>query len=273
MEGSYSTKEKSCFNVAVKSAYENIDSILRNYAYRNPFPTELRAILEFIWKFEKEGSKSFIFTLNQDLFFERLYYGPRPSIPGIENNSKWFKSTFRDTLTILDDYCQLPDENELIRIKPHILSDENFFIIKLHGSYNWLSFKGPQQMVIGRGKTELIQKEPLLKYYFEIFKKALFQPQRSLLIIGYSFRDDHINRIIGEAVKDHGLEIYVVLPKSPSDFKDDLIEIPKSFNDYIWQGLSGYYSYKLNDIFRIDGQMTLASKDLYENFFRTITLS
>ena len=56
-------------------------------------------------------------------------------------------------------------------------------------------------MVIGRGKVGQIHNAPLLKYYFELFRNVLFQPERRLFVIGYGFGDKHINKIIAEAVK------------------------------------------------------------------------
>ena len=271
MEGSYTDDEKEAINDAVKSAYEYIDTILIDIIKDHQYPNEPININtnNLISKFSETKSycytdinhvtthvypktsiKSFIFTLNQDLFFERLYnnhYDAKLSIPGIEINPEWFKTTFNRPLE-LSDYYQLPNEEELNLIKPEILSDENFFLIKLHGSYKWTSFDGTQKMVIGRGKIDQIQEEPLLKYYFDIFKKVLSHNQTRLLIIGYGFGDDHINRIISESVRDNGLKIYIISPVSPKEFRGELFE-KKDFGKDIWQGISGYFQYSLNEIF------------------------
>ena len=147
------------------------------------------------------------------------------------------------------------------------MSDGNFFIIKLHGSHNWKSFDGSTKMVIGRGKTEQIQKEPLLNYYFEIFKEVLFQDSRRLLIIGYGFGDDHINGIIAEAVRAYGLKIFVISPSSPEKFRNELIK-EKKFGEDIWQGISGYFPYKLTDIFPENSSIkTQESINLFNTFF------
>jgi hypothetical protein len=289
MEGSsYKKDEKEAINDAVKFAYENIDTILREYGGGVPRPAELTDVLRFIDCFNdnriksfigtnnvkyfiqtETGNKSFIFTLNQDLFFERLCSNCELSIPGIKNNSEWFASRFRSPLSP-SDYCNLPKKDELNHIKPDILSDGNFFLIKLHGSCNWISFDGTQKMVIGRGKKEQIQKEPLLTYYSEVFKKALSQYQRRLLIIGYSFGDEHINHIIAEAVREYELKIYIVSPDLPDDFKKELVE-KKKFGKDIWQGVSGYFPYSLIEIFPEDsGKKTQASKDLFKTFFEQL---
>lgn len=264
----FSDDERGAIKDAVKFAYEYIDSILIDIIKDHPYPTELENVTDFIYRFGKTNNKSFIFTLNQDLFFERLYpnsHYAKLSIPGIDNNSEWFKNTFNRPLTP-SDYCRLPNEEELNRIKPNILSDGNFFLIKLHGSYNWTSFDGSDAMVIGRGKTKQIQKEPLLKYYFEIFENVLSQNQRRLLIIGYGFGDNHINHIISNAVKDYGLRIYVIRPDKPEDFKKELGEKP-GLDITIWKGLSGYFQYSLKEIFSEDTRKNKAIKQHFYDVF------
>lgn len=284
-ENSYADDEKEAFNDAVKSAYEYIDTNLIDIIKGHPRPNELFNVEELISWFSETGSyinhiksyvypetniKSFIFTLNQDLFFERLHdnhHEAKLSIPGIKNNSEWFKTTFNRPLN-LSDYYQLPNEEELNRIKPDILSNENFFLIKLHGSYNWISFDSTQKMgiVIGRGKIEHIQKEPLLNYYFEIFKDVLFKKSRRLLIIGYGFGDDHINDIIAEAVRVHGLKIFVISPSSPDEFNKLIKE--KNVDEVILHGIAGYFQNKLTDIFPENPSIkTQASRNLFNTFF------
>jgi hypothetical protein len=264
--------EKEAIKEATKLAYDNIDKIIIEYAERHSqlrgfynvddfircFPPHDQEIKDpndgkIYHRLPDENNKSFIFTLNQDLFFERVYPNlgyPKLFIPGIKNNSEWFTfpTTFNNPLTP-SDYCRLPNEDELTN--KNILLDGNYFLIKLHGSYNWTSFDGSDIMVIGRGKKEQIQKEPLLKRYSEIFKKALSQSQHRLLIIGYGFGDDHINRIISDAVKYHLLKIYILSPETPEKLKNKLYgrskELKKQSYDRfedpinIWKGISGYF--------------------------------
>lgn len=284
MEGlDYTEDEKEAINDAVKSAYDYIDTILREYGGGNPYPPQLSNVTHFITLFNepsrssigpenvtkslqpKTSNKSFIFTLNQDLFFERLYDSAELSIPGIKKNPEWFGTYFRKELDE-PDYCQPPNEEELNLVKQDSLSDGYFFLIKLHGSSNWKSYDGTQKMVIGSGKTEQIQKEPLLRWYFEIFKKVLSQNQRRLLIIGYGFGDDHINRIISDAVRDYDLRIYIISPDSPENFKTELFKKTK-LGRYIWQGISGYFQHSLMDIFPESAETTQAGRNLTELFF------
>jgi len=198
--------------------------------------------------------RSFIFTLNQDSFFENCYNksctemsSPEVYIPGIKGEQDEFK------------LVKLPTESELYG--KNILSDKKFLLLKLHGSYNWVCHNNNNNnnnraMVIGRGKKEQIQKEPLLKRYFEIFKEVLSQKERRLLIIGYSFSDDHINSVISEALKNNGLKIYILSPESIEKLRERLFNNDESQNDKsqttpkerenlstIYYGISGYFPY------------------------------
>lgn len=255
MEGSYTDNEKEAINDAVKSAYGYIDTIIAHFVKSHQHLPEVHNVIELIHRFGEQSNKSFIFTLNQDLFFERLYFniaGAKLSIPGFKNDPMWFTTKFNEPLN-QSHCCRLPDKNKLNDNESDFLSDGDFFLLKLHGSYNWISFDGTQKMVIGRGKTSQIEKEPLLNYQFEVFKEVISQDQRRLLIIGYGFGDDHINRIISESVRDNGLKIYIISPVSPKELKRILEK--KDFGKDIWKGISGYFPYSLNEIF---------SEDIYE---------
>jgi hypothetical protein len=98
-------------------------------------------------------------------------------------------------------------------------------------------------MVIGKDKADQISREPLLAWYMNIFKQVLSQKDRRLLVIGYGFRDKHINEIISKAVKNHGLKLYVISPEGPRKFVKEVKGHPSGKE--ILKGLSGYFPYKL----------------------------
>jgi hypothetical protein len=127
------------------------------------------------------------------------------------------------------DYFQVPVE-EQIEIAKQKHEDKkpspNLFYIKLHGSTNWQTKVGNRKvMVIGGNKIEQIISQPLLNWYFEIFKQVLSCPDRRLLIIGYGFGDDHINKVISNAVQKHGLQVYVVSRDQPKQLRKFGIKI------------------------------------------------
>jgi hypothetical protein len=129
-----------------------------------------------------------------------------------------------------------------------------FQYIKLHGSWNWRTSDGKRAMVIGRGKESRIMQEPLLSWYLETFESVLSKGGRKLLVIGYGFRDPHINEVIARCVDKHDLELYILSPLSPETFKHHLLHAFGSSNDTVslsevfWRGLGGYFQGDLRDV-------------------------
>jgi len=82
---------------------------------------------------------------------------------------------------------------------------------------------------------------------------------RKLFIIGYGFRDRHINEIIADSVKKYGLKLYVISPTNPKEF---LEKVDKSCGSSIIDGLSGYLPYTLLQVLAkttFNGQMIIDS--------------
>jgi hypothetical protein len=264
MEGNYSEEEKEAMSDAVSSAYYRLDEIVREYNYNEFSVVNLYQVQNLIDRFSKTSGPSFIFTLNQDLFLERQYYnGTRLHLPGIQQNSVWFTPNFKQRIE-KSQYIRLPSDEELEEIKELELRIKKFFYVKLHGSYAWIGSQGANLMVIGRGKEAKIQNEPLLKWYFDIFENVLYQPSRELLIIGYGFRDDHINEILSKAIRDYSLKIYIVSPVMPEEFRRNLRHI--SGAGATWAGLSGYFPFTLAQMYNRSG-LTEAGRSLNEHFF------
>jgi hypothetical protein len=253
---------------ATKFSYDHIDEILLNKMLDYSFRDWSNCINRLLLNFGNTEKISFIFTLNQDLFIERFYNNPpnrdppnryhnaRLYIPGIDKSPIWFMgeedTPFKETPTYEEvklfytlkdeEYYTLPNKDEFDSKKCSLLKEGSYFLIKLHGSYNWKDSDGSSAMVIGRGKTKQINNEPLLQYYFELFDEVLSQDNRRLLVIGYGFGDEHINSVISNAVKEHGLSIYILSPESPKQFKERLYKGCNSTEKIIiWNGISGYF--------------------------------
>lgn len=213
----------------------------------------------FISRFVRRSEtniRAFFFTLNQDLWVERFYTHGDPllKIPGLECRH-WFNGQLRAVLTP-EMRVLLPDETSVERIEKSFWdkSSERFAYIKLHGSYGWIGRDGQEVMVIGNTKTDVIRKEPLLRWYLSLFKEVLQQPERYLLVIGYGFRDQHINDVIADAINSRGLRMFVVSPELPTDFRSKLLredgENCVSRGRELWQGLSGYFRASVGDLYR-----------------------
>jgi hypothetical protein len=84
---------------------------------------------------------------------------------------------------------------------------------KLHGSSNWQSDSGEPLLIMGNAKTGAIQRFSVLRNYHEHFAARLNEGNAKLMIIGYSFQDEHINAVIDQASRERGLGTYLVDPR------------------------------------------------------------
>ncbi|NQU17955.1 MAG: SIR2 family protein [Candidatus Saganbacteria bacterium] len=246
-------EEKDTIKSAIEDAYKFQEEIIlpvncKNGGILNPF-------FDFI-----QNNINIFFTLNQDLFIEQ-YSKHRLDRRAI---------SFLGAPTAYGDHqhvstpVKLPTEEEVLKKQEEYLrllsKDRTFAYIKLHGSNNWLDSKGDGDPVIGIGvknKIDPLIKEPLIRWYFEIFRQSLENSNR-LLIIGYSFLDEHINKYIYNAMVEHGLKVCVVDTLSPRDFgkkmqrirnpnkgivrsKKGMSKDNKTYRQYIWGNLAGYF--------------------------------
>ncbi|KAA0075883.1 SIR2 family protein [Tardiphaga sp. P9-11] len=144
-----------------------------------------------------------IFTLNQDTLLEAHYLGD--AIGGK------FTSCYRPGYEAHDEGVSI---GGLIRPlfrpaqPPYSLVPNLQPYFKLHGSSDLIQER-LITMIMGTGKSDAIQKTPLLKWSMEQFEQQLLTPFTRLMVIGYSFLDDHINKIILAAAKT-GLQIYII---------------------------------------------------------------
>ncbi len=152
------------------------------------------------------GSALHIFTLNYDLCVENALGKNGVSIElGFNETRQWEASRF--------------DNNQN--------ADTRIYLYKLHGSIDWIreDEKGhvltkcdsPQdspELIFGT-TAKLSSVDPYLFYVHEFRKYSLREPVRLIVTIGYSFSDDHINRLISQAVMRN--EFAKVLTVSPVD--------------------------------------------------------
>jgi hypothetical protein len=146
-----------------------------------------RSILEFLPRFDA------IFTLNQDLLLEFHYNAGHRAI-------RWLGSYYPG----IEPAVATPlNAGEVVRVERKVGEIKDVDpgrqpIYKLHGSVEWVDGSG-SLFVVGGGKEAYIQSKPLLKQYSEIFMEYLCRPKARLMIIGYGFADEHINRLLVDA--------------------------------------------------------------------------
>jgi hypothetical protein len=175
------------------------------------------------WEFQQDQSRlvrtflarfNALFTLNQDLLLEQRYLNDNVSLsPG----RKWNGYQLPGTRPMPNQewvYGEAPAARLTIPDGAVTVHDRMQPIFKLHGSSNWREQAGGSLLVMGGNKARAIRAHPLLNAYMEHFEAALHSPGARLMVIGYGFRDDHINEVIGNAVA-RGLRFYLVDPTGP----------------------------------------------------------
>lgn len=275
----FDDREREIFQKIVSDSYADMDDTLRNGSVGGfaEYGIFWHWIATLVHKFDgTQGTPGAIFTLNQDLAMERMKtFAPPLGITAVKYREHW-DSHFAGQID-LKKPITLPTDTELQEFfEKHLSSCGVPYYIKLHGSQGWLSSDSKNQLVLGTNKYEDIQKEPLLKWYFQLFEKALYRKEVKLFVIGYSFNDAHVNSCILKAVQEYALKIYVISPEDPERLKwrlegrlpgDPQAAFSQSDNIKIWEAISGYFPYKLKDIFpRGD-----VPSHIYKNIERLLT--
>ena len=267
--GDYTDVEKASINKAIYHAYRVLDDICSEWTFRNdaPNPVNIYGVNKFIERFSGVKNEiGFFFTLNQDLFIERHFNTLNAAFihPGVHKIPGVHKTTIGLPIE-RNDFINLPTLDELKNNSVNQLSKNAIHYIKLHGSFGWISSKGINSYVIGKYKEKQVADEPLLSWYFDLLTNALSKPDRKLFLIGYGFRDRHINEVIANSVKSYGLKLYIISPSNQSGFITDLRSI--EYGKIILQGLAGYFPYTLLEIFPSDQSASHAWREILESYF------
>lgn len=243
-------QEKKDLSSAIRSAFREMDDNIRT---NKPAPPS-HACCQFISRIVQDKSPSFIFTLNQDMFFERFHSSERITVfPGLPNHLRRFRDADQDSR---DFRLQLPNVEELEPEKAELFRKgfAEIAYVKLHGSQGWVSHDKSDVLVIGTQKASIIENEPLLTWYLSLFEEVINRPETRLLTVGYGFGDKHINERIVTAMRG-GLRLYVISPELPQEFKNHF-KAPlhgnfaqKPFGDELWDGLVQYWPATLTDFY------------------------
>src|ERR1700730_9424060 len=199
----YRDEDQAAMNSAIREAFERMDA--EHVAQLPSQKIDDRAIREFLGRFYSVDHRvGYIFSLNQDALVELLAglwadLLPGFSLPGIRLLPPLpMPAAGRPRFA----YPATPDMSE-------IGLEGNLNYIKLHASFLWHPEDGSPGMVLGGGKEIKIGRSPLLTWYYQLFNQVLCSGDVRLLVIGYSFKDEHINRIIWTAAQSFGARIFI----------------------------------------------------------------
>lgn len=147
-----------------------------------------------------------IFTLNQDLLMEKGYTPTDPRWNGLLLPG----TAPLDPKKIQHDDMRVPDDPANFKLKSNF---QPYF--KLHGSSAFRSGidRDDALLIMGGDKLASIDSHTLLTWYREQFVRHLAIPNTRLLIIGYSFSDQHINELLRDAATAGiGLQMFIIDP-------------------------------------------------------------
>jgi hypothetical protein len=206
------------FTAAIAGIFNGMNN---QFAYTTfEFQNEVRYMVRsFLERFDA------IFTLNQDGLLEHQYFngfvGGRwdsAQLPGVVavGPPPHIRGTREERVAPLR---PAQDYRLMARSQPYF---------KLHGSANWVvDEQSGRLLILGGQKAQAIALHPLLVRYQQEFSDRIMQPNSRLMVIGYGFRDEHINEIICNAVKV-GLQLFIVDPNGVDVFDnfDRAAQIP-----------------------------------------------
>jgi hypothetical protein len=263
----HQTFDKSCqqaMDEAVRSAFRLQDAN-NCHALTGPIPSSWTRFTESVVRLlvgkdqHAPDLTSFYFTLNQDILFERGFSPPiadPPNTPGVPSKDGFWRMP-RSGAGRPEPYNDQKHRVQIPRVAtPAFDLRERLNYVKLHGSFNWDDGEDAM-LVLGGGKEESIARFPLLQSYLDLFRQVLMTGNIRLLVIGYSFNDEHVNQIIADAVRSSGLKLLVIDPRPANQLRDHLLLADMGG---IWSGLVDFISRPPGELFATDWGMSLSGE-------------
>lgn len=188
---------------AVMSVFEDMQA---DISRRHNHAINMHRVQKFLSRFARHDAPTgFLFTLNQDFWFESNYYsfyrGSRPQTPGVSHGNVFFTP---NAFVHTDGFIRQVNFKAGDRLRLDGCNN----VVKLHGSANWRDTNSQQMMIVGGNKLDRIHGEQLLLDYYELFEEVLCLGDVRMMVIGYGWRDHHINEVITKAVAHHGLTVW-----------------------------------------------------------------
>jgi hypothetical protein len=193
----------SKLEAALREMFEAMNRAFQSTKFN--FRDEVRSTVTFfLQRFD------IIFTLNQDCLLEIHYFND-----GLfsEARGRWKGFVVPGMHRVGDPNWSNPaftkwkPSGEPLAIPP----DRQPYI-KLHGSSEWESGT-TNNLIMGGNKSAAIRQHPILAWGMQQFEERLSRPQTRLMVIGYSFHDDHINAVLMDAVAKAKTTLFIVDPQ------------------------------------------------------------
>lgn len=270
--GDYPQCTKDLMANATIDAFAELDERVKGWTWTpgSPYPVNEYALRKLINRFSgaSDRASGFFFTLNQDLFVERVYCQDPGTealtIPGLENPARLpLCSTHMRTRQLPEaDFLLVPTNLDTARMEEQ---RSGFYYVKLHGSWKGQAARYP--LVIGQNKGEAISGSELLSWYFRAFAAAISAGNRRILIIGYGFGDAHVNQALGIAARNNDLQLSV-MTRSAGDLIQTLRNRPDCKD--VLEGLRNVYDEPMSSLYPTNQEFTEGNRRFQEEFFGSV---
>lgn len=204
----YSKDDELQLRFAIQRMFEMMNAAFKSKGLELGQHTFDNPVRNFLLRFDA------IFSLNQDLLLEYCYRGSKDGLvdrSDIRTERDWQFPGMRLMSTSADLQTFPSAAGTWVPAEVCSIAHGEQPIFKLHGSSNWRTAEGSDIMILGGGKMQAIEQYPVLQWYSKVFAEYLGQPQARLMVIGYGFRDEHINETLLQAMTK-GMKPFVVDP-------------------------------------------------------------
>lgn len=154
-----------------------------------------------------------IFTLNQDLLLERHYLLHGQLRNGYRRWNGFHIFGVRPQNTEMTDMIGAPWQKNTAIMVPGghpTIQDGLQPYVKLHGSSNWRGANDARILVMGAHKRARIDHFSVLGNCYRVFEQYLSSGPVRIMVIGYSFGDDHINDTLLSAATTGRVKMFII---------------------------------------------------------------
>jgi len=165
-------------------------------------------------RFKKEfGYPIRVFSFNYDLCVEEAIKDLSIELGFDPQTKEWMYSNFE------------PNKNK----------DVGIYLYKLHGSIDWerapdrgnvlvkRTHPAPESELIFGTDAKLTSTDPYLYYVFEFRKYSLHEECKLIIIIGYSFGDDYMNKLIAQSLSATPQRNVLIVDLNPESLKSAFV--------------------------------------------------
>jgi SIR2-like domain len=119
--------------------------------------------------------------------------------------------------------------------EPNRIKDIGIYLYKLHGSIDWeravdkgnvlvkLTHPKPESELIFGTDAKLTSTDPYLYDVFEFRKYSLHEDCKLIIVIGYSFGDDYMNKLIAQALTASQQRNVLIVDLKPKGLKTNFV--------------------------------------------------